>query len=79
MARRVASVAALSGWAMFRFQALLKPVLPTELPAGLDRVFFQVWAGLALLVLLRLSPKGLVGAWRSARTRKTTRGSEESE
>lgn len=45
----------------------------------------QLWThyllilGVALLVLLRLSPKGLVGAWRSARTRKTTRGSEESE
>lgn len=33
----LASVAALSGWALLRVQALLKPVLPTELPFALDR------------------------------------------
>ena len=33
----LASVAALSGWGLFRIEALLKPVLPTELPFALDR------------------------------------------
>ncbi|HEY9556864.1 MAG TPA: hypothetical protein VIR58_09020 [Acidimicrobiales bacterium] len=31
------SVATLSGWALLRFAVLTKPVLPTELPAHLDR------------------------------------------
>ena len=44
----LASVAALSGWAMFRFQALLKPVLPTELPAGLDRLSLALALGTAV-------------------------------
>ncbi|HEX4866202.1 MAG TPA: hypothetical protein VFV32_01105 [Acidimicrobiales bacterium] len=33
----LASVASLSGWALFRLQVLLKPVLPTDLPFTLDR------------------------------------------
>ncbi len=32
------SVATLVGWALLRLGVLLKPVLPTELPAGLDRL-----------------------------------------
>lgn len=42
------SVAALSGWAIFRFQALLKPVLPTELPAALDRLSLALALGAAV-------------------------------
>jgi hypothetical protein len=33
----LASVAALSGWALLRIQVLLKPVLPTALPYAADR------------------------------------------
>ncbi|MGK2948310.1 MAG: hypothetical protein ACSLFP_07035 [Acidimicrobiales bacterium] len=33
----LASVATLSGWALLRLQALTKPVLPSDLPAGFDR------------------------------------------
>lgn len=33
----LASVATLSGWALFRVQILVKPVLPTELPFAVDR------------------------------------------
>jgi hypothetical protein len=33
----LASVASLSGWAFMRFSVLLKPVLPTDFPFGLDR------------------------------------------
>ena len=33
----LASVASLSGWALFRLQVLLKPVLPTDVPFTLDR------------------------------------------
>jgi hypothetical protein len=44
----LASVAALSGWALFRFEALLKPVLPTELPAGLDRLSLAFALGTAV-------------------------------
>ncbi|MGV3760337.1 MAG: hypothetical protein ACO1PW_12490 [Actinomycetota bacterium] len=43
----LAAVAALSGWALFRFQALLKPVLPTDLPAGLDRLSLALALGAA--------------------------------
>jgi hypothetical protein len=34
----LASAAALAGWAFLRLAVLWKPVLPTELPAGLDRL-----------------------------------------
>lgn len=33
----LASVACLSGWALLRFEVLLKPVLPTDLPFAFDR------------------------------------------
>ena len=33
----LAAVATLSGWALLRVKVLTKPVLPTDLPAGLDR------------------------------------------
>jgi hypothetical protein len=44
----LASVAALSGWALLRFGVLAKPVLPTDLPAWLDRA--SVTAALAAAV-----------------------------
>lgn len=44
----LASVAALSGWAIFRVQALLKPVLPTDLPPGLDRLSLALALGTAV-------------------------------
>ena len=44
----LASVASLSGWALFRLEVLIKPVLPTDLPAWLDRL--SVGAGLGVAV-----------------------------
>ena len=41
----LASVAALSGWAIFRIQSLVKPVLPTDLPFALDRATIAVALG----------------------------------
>lgn len=43
----LASVATLSGWALFRFEALLKPVLPTDLPFALDRTSIAVALGVS--------------------------------
>ncbi len=44
----LASVASLSGWALFRFEVLTKPVLPTELSASLDRATVAVALGVAV-------------------------------
>jgi hypothetical protein len=44
----LASVAALSGWALFRVQALLKPVLPTELPFAVDRTTLALALGVSI-------------------------------
>ncbi|MEQ1786100.1 MAG: hypothetical protein ABL966_03525 [Acidimicrobiales bacterium] len=44
----LASVAALSGWALLRIQALLKPVLPTALPFALDRTTIALALGVSL-------------------------------
>ena len=58
----LASVAALSGWALFRIEVLFKPVLPTELPYALDRTVVAlalgVSVGAAVVAVLRsgLSP-----------------------
>jgi len=41
----LASVAALSGWVLFRIQVVLKPVLPTELPSALDRASLALALG----------------------------------
>ncbi len=43
----LASVASLSGWALFRIQALLKPVLPTDLPFALDRTTIALALGIS--------------------------------
>jgi len=46
----LASVAALSGWALFRVEALLKPVLPTTLPFALDRATLALALGVSAAV-----------------------------
>jgi hypothetical protein len=43
----LASVAALSGWALFRIEVLFKPVLPTELPYALDRTVVALALGVS--------------------------------
>ena len=44
----LASVASLSGWALFRIQALTKPILPTDLPFVLDRTTIAAALGVSL-------------------------------
>jgi len=44
----LASIASLSGWALFRIQALLKPVLPTELPYAVDRTTLALALGVSI-------------------------------
>ena len=44
----LASVAALSGWALFRIEVLLKPVLPTDLPYALDRTVVALALGVSV-------------------------------
>ena len=44
----LASVASLSGWALFRIQALLKPVLPTDLPYAVDRTTLSLALGISV-------------------------------
>jgi hypothetical protein len=44
----LASTAALSGWALFRVEALLKPVLPTELPDAVDRTTIALALGVSI-------------------------------
>ena len=44
----LASVASLSGWALLRFQALVKPVLPTDLPFAVDRTTLALALGVSI-------------------------------
>jgi hypothetical protein len=44
----LASVATLSGWALFRIEVLFKPVLPTDLPYPLDRTVVALALGVSL-------------------------------
>jgi hypothetical protein len=44
----LASVASLSGWALFRIEVLFKPVLPTELPDALDRTVVSLALGVSV-------------------------------
>lgn len=44
----LASVATLSGWALLRLQALVKPVLPSDLPAGFDRATVALALGVSV-------------------------------
>jgi hypothetical protein len=46
----LASVASLSGWGLFRIQALLKPILPTELPFAVDRATVALALGASVAV-----------------------------
>ena len=44
----LASVASLSGWALFRIQVLFKPVLPTDLPFPVDRTTVAIALGVSV-------------------------------
>jgi hypothetical protein len=44
----LASVATLSGWALLRFQVLLKPVLPSDLSPSLDRASVAAAIGVSV-------------------------------
>jgi hypothetical protein len=44
----LASVAALSGWALFRIEVLFKPVLPTDLSYALDRTVVALALGVSV-------------------------------
>lgn len=46
------SVASLFGWGIFRFQALLKPVLPTDLPFAFDRAMVALSLGVSAAVAI---------------------------
>jgi hypothetical protein len=56
----LASVAALSGWALFRLESLLKPVLPTELPFALDRATIALALGASVAVAYLAVTSGLL-------------------
>jgi hypothetical protein len=56
----LASVASLSGWALFRIQALLKPVLPTDLPYPLDRTTLAVALGVSVAAAYLTVTSGLI-------------------
>ena len=43
----LASVALLSAWALLRIEALLEPVLPTDLPFALDRTTIALALGVS--------------------------------
>lgn len=54
----LASVASLSGWALFRVEALTKPVLPTDLPFALDRATIALAIGTSLAVAYQAIASG---------------------
>lgn len=54
----LASVASLSGWALFRIEALTKPVLPTDLPFALDRATIALAIGTSLAVAFHAVSSG---------------------
>ena len=60
MVLALASVASLSGWALFRIQALLKPVLPTELPAPVDRTTLAFALGISIAAAYLTVTSGLL-------------------
>ena len=68
----LASAAAVVGWAALRALVLWTPVLPTEMPAGLDRTLTALALGLAV------AGAGVV-AWNPARARTMPPPSEEGE
>jgi hypothetical protein len=56
----LASVASLSGWALFRIQALLYPVLPTELPYPVDRSTLAIALGVSIAAAYLTVTSGLL-------------------
>jgi len=56
----LASVAALSGWALFRIEVLLKPVLPTELPDALDRTVVALALGVSVGAAIAIVLSGAI-------------------
>jgi len=56
----LASVASLSGWALFRIQALLKPVLPTDLPYPVDRTTLAIALGISVAAAYLTVTSGLL-------------------
>ncbi len=56
----LASVAALSGWALFRIEALLKPVLPTDLPFALDRTTIAAALAVSVAVAFLAVTSGVI-------------------
>lgn len=56
----LASAAALAGWAMLRLSVLWKPVLPTDLPANLDRLATSLAVAVAVAVALLTIRSGAV-------------------
>jgi hypothetical protein len=60
MVLALASVASLSGWALFRIEALLKPVLPTELPYAVDRTTLALALGTSIAAAYLTVTSGLL-------------------
>lgn len=60
VALALASVASLSGWALFRIQALFKPVLPTELPFAVDRTTLALALGTSVAAAYLTVTSGLL-------------------
>lgn len=56
----LASVASLSAWALFRVQALLKPILPTELPYALDRTTIAAAFGVSVAAAFLAVTSGVI-------------------
>lgn len=56
----LASVASLSAWALFRLQALLKPVLPTDLPFAIDRAAIALALGTSSAVAYLAATSGVL-------------------
>ena len=56
----LASVACLSGWVLFRVQALLKPVLPTDLPYPADRTTLALALGVSIAAAYLAVTSGLL-------------------
>jgi hypothetical protein len=54
------TAAALAGWALLRLTVLLKPVLPTELPANLDRAGTAAAIGVAAAVVVLAFHSGAI-------------------
>ena len=56
----LAAVASLSGWALFRIQVLVKPVLPTDLPFALDRTTVALALGVSAAAAFLAATSGVL-------------------